>query len=323
MPIRRSPWCSGGGSDLSSRPGWTRTLVAALAASLLAAGSVCAQDLEPREYANLPIGLNFAIAGYGRSEGSASTDPSVPLEDAEIDVDSVILGYARSLDVWGRSGKLAIVLPYAWLDGSALFAGDPVARRVDGFVDPSVRFSVNLLGAPAMTLEEFAHYRQDVIFGASLRVTAPLGQYDSDRLVNLGTRRWSIKPEVGISKAWRRWTLELSGAVAFYTNNDDFFGGSRRQQEPLSSLQAHVIYSLPRGMWLALDATWYGGGQTTIDGGERDDRQENTRLGAAFSMPVSRRHSIKLLAATGASTRTGTDFDTLSIAWQYRWGAGL
>jgi hypothetical protein len=38
---------------------------------------------------------------------------------------------------------------------------------------------------------------------------------------------------------------------------------------------------------------------------------------------VSRYASVKLYASTGASTRTGSDFDLLGIALQYRWGGGL
>jgi hypothetical protein len=324
-PEKRKPVWAGDATPTLPRSRWGRSLlrIAAFAAGALTAAAVAAQDLEPREYANLPVGLNFLIAGYVRSEGGVSADASVPLEDAEIEVDGAVLGYARSLDVWGRSGKVSVVLPYAWLEGSARVDGEIRERHVDGLGDPSVRFSVNLLGAPAMSLEEFARYEQDIIVGASVRVTAPLGRYDSDKLVNLGTHRWSIKPEVGISKAWRRWTVELAGAVAFFTDNDDFRGGRTREQEPLYSVQGHVIYSFGRGIWGALDATWYSGGETRIDGVERDDRQENTRVGATLSLPVSRRHSVKLYATAGVSARIGTDFDTLGIAWQYRWGAGL
>jgi len=65
-------------------------------------------------------------------------------------------------------------------------------------------------------------------------VSVPLGQYDSDKLVNIGTNRWSAKPELGISKAWGPLTLELAAGVTFYTDNDDFLGGRTREQDPLT-----------------------------------------------------------------------------------------
>jgi hypothetical protein len=180
-----------------------RLSVVLLTLALIALGrGADAQDLEPRAYVNTPVGLNFLLAGYGYAAGGVATDPSLPLQNADIKVHSALLAYARALDVWGTSGKVDVVVPYAWLSGSADVMGQSRERDVSGFADPRLRFSVNLYGAPALSLQEFAHYRQDVIIGASLQVSAPLGQYNPDKLVNIGTNRWSFKPEVGISKAW-------------------------------------------------------------------------------------------------------------------------
>ena len=282
-----------------------------------------AQDLEPRAYANAPVGLNFLIVGYGYSEGGVATDPSVPLEDANVQLHGAVVAYARSLNVGGKSGKFDVILPYAWVSGTAKVAGQPRKREVSGFGDPRFRFSLNLYGAPALTLSEFADYKQNLIVGASLQVSAPLGQYDSSKLVNIGTNRWSIKPELGASKSFGPLILDLAAGVAFYTDNDDFFGGHTREQDPLYSLQGHLIYNFGRGVWGAVDGTYYTGGRTTIDGAEGDDLQRNSRVGITLSLPVNRYNSIKLYASTGVSTRTGSDFDALGIAWQYRWGGGL
>jgi hypothetical protein len=297
---------------------------ALVVATLVALGSGAdAQELEPRAYTNTPVGLNFLIAGYAYSSGGVATDPALPIKDAHLHIHSAILAYARSLSVWGTSGKVDVVLPYAWLSGSAEVVGQPREREVSGFADPRLRFSVNLYGAPALSVEEFASYKQDLIVGASLQVGLPLGQYDSEKLVNLGTNRWSVKPELGISKAWGPLTLEATAGVTFYTTNDDFFGGKRRTQEPIYSLQGHLSYTLRPGMWVGLDGTYYTGGRTTTDGVQDNNFQGNTRLGVTFALPVNRHNSIKLYASTGVSTRTGGNFDTVGIAWQYRWGGGF
>ena len=255
--------------------------------ALVALGvGAAAQDLEPRAYVNTPIGLNFLLAGYGYMAGGVATDPSLPLQNAHLQVHSTILAYARSLDVWGKSGKVDVVLPYAWLSGTAEVAGQPRERDVSGLADPRLRFSVNLYGAPALSLQEFASYRQDLIIGVSLQVSAPLGQYDPDKLVNIGTNRWSVKPELGISKALGPLTLELATGVTFYTDNHDFFGGKTRAQAPIYSVQGHASYTLGAGIWVALDGTYYTGGRTTIDGEEGNDLQKNSRLGATVALPV-------------------------------------
>ena len=294
-----------------------------LALAVLAFGSpAVAQDLEPRLYSNSPVGMNFVIAGYSYSQGGVAFDPSVPLTDANIQTHSAVFAYARSLDIAGLSGKFDIVLPYAKLSGSALYSGALVERDVTGLADPRLRLAVNLYGAPALSVQEFASYRQDLIVGVSLQVTAPASQYDSDKLVNIGTNRWSFKPELGISKAVGALTLELAAAATYYTDNDNFFGGSTLAQDPIYSAQTHLSYNLGTRGWLAVDAVYYTGGRSTVDGVQGNDLQKNTRFGATYAHAIDRHHSFKLHAGTGVATRTGTDFDTVAIAWQYRWGSG-
>ncbi len=215
------------------------------------------------------------------------------------------------------------MVPYTWLSGSADYAGQAVERIVNGIADPSIRLSVNLYGAPALALKEFQNYRQDLIVGASLRVSVPWGQYDDARVVNIGANRWSFKPEAGVSKAIGPWTLEGTVAATLFTDNKDFYGGNTRSQKPLYSLQAHAIYGFRSGIWASLDATYFTGGRTTIGGVVSNDLQQNWRLGGTLALPVDIRNSVKLYASTGVSARTGNSFDLVGIAWQYRWGGGL
>ena len=202
-------------------------------------------------------------------------------------------------------------------------AGQTVPRDVSGFADPVFKLSVNVYGAPALPLKEFARYEQDLIVGASLRVTAPTGQYDNTKAVNLGTNRWSFKPEVGVSKALGPWTLEATAAATLYTDNQDFFHGNTRSQDPLYSLEGHVVYSFRSGIWGSLDVTYFTGGRTTLNGMLSNDLQRNWRVGGTMAFPVDAHHSIKVYASSGVSARTGNNFDLVGVAWQYRWGAEL
>ena len=260
-----------------------------------------AQELEPRAFANTPVGLNFLIGAYAYSKGTVGTDPSVPLTDTEVELNSVVLAYVRTLNLWGRSGKFDIILPYTWADGSAKLAGQERTRKVSGFNDPRLRFSMLLYGAPALSLEEYRDYKPDVI---------------------IGTNRWSFKPEVGISKTLGPVTLELATAVRFYTDNNDFLEGRTLQVRPLYSVQAHLIYSITPGIWLGVDGLYYTGGRGIIDG-KKGESLENARVGLTLALPVNRYNSIKLYGTTGVYAKTGTDFDQVGIAWQLRFGGGL
>ncbi|MNM41594.1 hypothetical protein D3C81_524130 [compost metagenome] len=305
---------------------WTKhaRLVRCTSASLIVvAHGAVAEDLEPRSYANTPVGINFLLMGYSDLRGNVTANPSVPLEDAKLDIKTVVFAFARSLDVGGRSAKFDVVVPEARLSGSALFAGEPRERNVTGLIDPRLRFSVNLYGAPALTLAEFPSYQQDVIIGTSLAITAPLGQYDSSKLVNLGNNRWSFKPEIGVSKRMGPVTLELSGAATFYTDNDQYLGDHTFSQRPMYQTQVHLIYAFENGVWASLDGTYFTGGSTSVDGVGNHDLQENTRYGGTLTLPLNRRNSIKLFASEGAHTRTGSEYDVAGVVWQYRFGGGI
>jgi hypothetical protein len=282
-----------------------------------------ATDIDPRSYSNIPVGLNFLIAGYGYTNGNVSFSPSVPIENAQLAIHSAVLAYSRSLNIFGKSGKVDLILPGASLSGTAEVQGKPAVRDAGGFADPMARFYVNLYGAPALSMKEFAAYKQNLIIGASLAVTAPGGQYTPEKLVNLGTNRWSFKPEIGISKAWGPLTTELAAGAYFFTDNNQPFQGDNLRQDPLYTAQGHLIYYFRPGIWAAFDANYYTGGLITKDGKSADNRMENWRVGGTLSFPVHKYHSIKLYGSTGIYGRNGSNFDIVGFAWQFRWGEGL
>jgi hypothetical protein len=290
---------------------------------LAAASAARAQDIEPRAYSNAPIGVNFLGGGYVYTRGSLATDSSLPITNPHLTTSSAVLGYGHVFELWGQSARVNVVAPYSWLNGNAIFASQPIQRSVNGLTDINVRLSANFYGAPAMDLKEFGNYQQDLILGASLNVTAPIGQYDSSRVVNLGTNRWSIRPELGASKAFGSLTLELSAGPTFFTDNTNFLNGHTRSQDAILSSQAHAIYDFGSGIWGSLDAQFFTGGSTAIDGNSNHNLERNWRLGGTVALPLSRNYSLKFFGSTGVSARTGNNYSLIGILVQYRWGAGL
>jgi hypothetical protein len=307
-----------------SGPRWAwRSLLTIAALGFGSLPQALAQSMEPLSYSNAPIGLNFLIVGGTHQTGSVLVDPTLPIKDVTAEVNTATLAYSHVFDFWGQSGSLAFVLPNAWLTASGEVFDQARSISRNGLADMTIRLAVNLSGAPALTLQEFASFQQDTIVGVTLLVTAPTGQYDPSKLVNIGTNRWSFKPEVGISKALGPWTLEAAAGVTLFTDNDQFFGSGVRQQAALYAVQGHAIYNFNRSLWAALDGTYYTGGRTTLNGKLGDDRQNNTRWGGTLAYSIDRMNSIKGYYSSGASARTGTNFQVIGLAWQVRWGAGL
>jgi hypothetical protein len=293
-----------------------------VAVVLTASGTALGQDLEPRAYSPSPLGTNFFGVVLGNSQGGVLFDPSVPITDAEASINLASLAYAWTFGLWGRQGLVSVAMPYAWGDVEGFVGEETEARRVtrSGLADARVKASLNLLGSPALDRAAFAATPHGTVLGLSLTVQAPIGEYDNTKLINLGTNRWSFKPEVGVSVPVGPWFLDAYAGAWFFTDNDEFYPGEvTRRQDPITTFQVHAGRTFRSRAWVAFDATWYGGGASTSDDGPPSERLSNSRYGATLAIPITKAQSLKIGASTGASTRVGSDFDSVAIAWQMLW----
>jgi hypothetical protein len=246
-------------------------------------------------------------------------DPSVPITNVSARINTTAIFYGRTFSLFGRSASAAIQLPYVWgnIEGDVGEQRRSIYRS--GLADLRLRLTTNLIGGPALSPGEFAKRKPPTTLGASVVVLAPTGQYDPAKLVNVGTNRWAVKPELGFSHPAGRWWLETYAGAWLFAENTDFFGGSRREQSPLLALQGHLSYTFRPRLWLAGDATFYTGGRTTVDGVRKADLQRNSRLGLTAAIPLKRSSALKISWARGLVTRIGGDFTTLAVGYQYLW----
>jgi hypothetical protein len=286
-----------------------------------------AQDLAPRAYIITPVSSNAITLTGAIYDGSININGILPISDATGTFGVPILSYYHSFGIVGRSANFVATLPYAVGNFSGTEAGAEEQRHLSGLMDTSYRFSVNLLGGPSMKTREFMKWRQRVLLGTSLRVTAPTGQYDPTKLLNWGDNRWSFKPELGYSERWKHWVVDAYGGAWFFTKNQEYwsrtpsFPGVRTlSQNPLGSFEGHLSYDLKPRLWISLDGNYYFGGTTTI-GTEQDSRSRQTgsRIGATASFPLSKHASLKFSYSDGVFVAVGGNFHNGSVAWQYSW----
>ncbi len=232
-----------------------------------------------------------------------------------------MVGYQRFFSLFGRTAALQFSLPYADGSTAGILEDEFRQRTTVGLTDARLRLMVNLLGAPTMDVAGFQALRKDPqpIIGASLLVQAPTGGYDGDRLINLGTNRWAIKPAIGmILPLHPTWLFEVEVGAWLFGDNDDFLGETR-EQEPIVSTEVHLIKRIRPGFWASLDANYYTGGETRIGAEVRDDLQRNARAGFTLVFPIQGRHAIRAGFSTGVATRSGGDFEMYSLNWAYAW----
>lgn len=283
------------------------------------ASSTSAQELIPAAYTPAPYGINLLSLATTYNSGDLAFDPSGPIEDASAKIFSSTLGYARTLKIAGRSANIGVVLPYVLGDLEGIYLGEQAYAERSGLGDLALRGAVNLYGARAMSPKEFGAFKPRTMIGASLIVRAPTGQYDSSKLITIGTNRWAFKPEVGIVHVMGRWAIDAYVGGWFFTDNTNFFGGLTREQAPMLSTQFHVRYLFKPGLWAAVDGNFWNGGQTTVNGAVNDDKQRNSRVGLTVSIKLGRSQSLRVAASRGAITRIGGDFSSIGVSYGYSW----
>lgn len=286
---------------------------------ILSASVSNAQELEPRVLTNMPVGMNFALAGYGFSQGNLLFDPALPIEDTEAKLHTIIGAYFRTINFFGLSGKLDAIVPFGIGDWTGVFTGIDTATSRTGFGDLRVRLSFNFLGAPALGATDFRDYKPGQISGFSIQIIAPTGQYYPDRLINLGSNRWAFKPQWGYAWNYEKWIWEAYASAWFYTKNKDFWGGNELRLKPLYTFKIHGIRKLKKGDWLAFNVGYGVGARGYVNDERRDNQISTIRISAVYAIPLGKNHILRIDAISGIRLEKGPDFNSLAIIYQYRW----
>ena len=235
-----------------------------------------------RDYLNAPIDswLAFYNAGY-----AASVTPEDGLDvtariRTNVVSQSVVL--TRTMDYWGRTGGVSIVLPYLYVESSA----GSNRTAVHGVSDIGFLWQMNIFGGPALSREAFASFVPQTFSSFHLFVGTPLGEYEPSRALNPSANRWTLRPTVNFSYTPDRgWTwLEAYASVAAFTPNDAFQAGgaSRLTQRPLFIVEGHASRNVTPRIWLSADAYYNAGGETSIDGVRQGNAADTLRLGAGM-----------------------------------------
>ena len=292
--------------------------------SICLAASLChAQDLAPRAYVITPVHSNAITTTWSFYDGGVNFNGTVPISDATGTYYVSILSLYHSLDFFGRSANITASLPYGVGTFHGEVAGEGRSIYRSGLLDSTFRFSVNLIGGPAMQPKEMARWKQKRLLGVSLKVIAPTGQYSGAKLVNWGANRWGFKPELGYSERWGHWVLDGYAGAWFYTTNSASYDGpvTKPQTEaPIGSLEGHLSYDMKQRLWVSLDGNFWWGGITSLSGVENlETKQTGSRVGGTASFPISKHQSMKVSYSNGTYIRFGGNYQSISVAWQYSW----
>jgi hypothetical protein len=279
-----------------------------------------AQFNDARAYDNTAVGTNQLELNYAHVHANASLDPSLAIADARLNINQGIVDYMYYFGLFHRLAWVEAGVPFAGLSGSV--AGTNVHGSANGAGDSSYQLAILLKGGPALTVEQFDNYKRATSLGLSLTIPAPTGSDQSNKILNLGSNRWSFKPEIALNHPFgvaRKWEFDVYGNVSFYTDNLSYHGKEVLRQQPLPGIEGHISYSFNDRVWISLDTRYSFRATTFLDGVSQNNAQQNFSLGSELNIALSPQNSLTLEFAKVLVHQNGPAATAFSMKYDYTW----
>jgi hypothetical protein len=301
-----------------------RRATAILALAILCPMFALAQ-IPPRFYWKSLAGANAVPVIFQSFSGNANpVDPAdfVSSDDATIDANVAMVGYAKLLPLFDRTLTVAVLETVGRVSGETTFGN----QTATGFGDPLLEVGYNLIGPKAIkNIPDLLRYEPKLSLDLIVDLALPIGEYDNERALNLGQNRWYGR--VGTPIVWqigpwvpgRRTTLEVFPSVWFYGDNDDFVGQTL-STDPKFQLEAHLTRDFTEHFWGSLDTTYLAGGKSSLNGVAGDSL--NT-LGVGFTLGYQINDNLSLtagyMATVNDSNPADLKMDVFRISITYGW----
>ena len=281
---------------------------------------VYTQDMEPRRWSSIPLGVNVIAAGYAYTSGDVFFDPVLGAEDVIYTGNGFVAGYVRPFRMGNKLARVDILLPFSFSRWEGLLNGVPTSVDRNGLADPRVRLSLNLTGPPPSGPKELHEYRAThpvfTTFGVSLAITIPLGQYSDTKLINLGSNRFIIRPQAGMVHYWGPWSFELTTSLVLFTKNNDFFNDGELEQRALFAFQTHLIRQFKKRFWSSISAGYNQGAGSIVNQQFNDDQRSNLVGAASVGANFSGNQGLKLAYVYSKTLKdVGATTNTVLLAW--------
>ena len=284
---------------------------------------VCAQFTDPHTYDNTPVGTNQLELAYSYARGNTSLDTSLVVTGAKVNLNQGSIGYTRYFGLVHRLLWVKASLPLAGLNGS--ISGTRIQGSAAGTGDTSYQITGLLKGGPALSAAQFENYKPTTTVGMSLTITAPTGLYNSDRILNLGSGRWSFKPEFAVAHPFgpeQKWEVEGYANAYFFTDNTSYHGIEILRQEPVPGVEGHISYSFLNSLWVSLDTRYSFRGITFVNGVNQNNSQQNFSLGSEVNISLNTRNSLVFAFDKALVHQNGPALSGFAVKYNFTWAKG-
>jgi hypothetical protein len=317
-------------------------LLATLVIILLFNGPALAVDDGARAYWKGRDGTNGVSFQYLRLDLQASeTQQFAPGQyiyaNADAEASIFIANYARHMTLFNRPSSLSLSVAGGDVDvdvnarASSQFvppgitAGTAFSQSSSGFADPSAQLVFNLFGTPPLKANfDLLDYEPTWTLDTAVMLAFPIGEYDEDKLVNMGLNRWfgrvafPFKYHFGAFTRGYMNSFELTPSVWFFAENDDFMG-QKLENDPMWQLEAHLTHDFTPSFFGSLDLLYRSGFQSEIDGVELGDDLDIGNLGFTLSYQVTDNLAIRTGFSSNVFGDNDLDNSMVRMQFVYAW----
>lgn len=258
-----------------------------------------------RAYLLVPEKTSILAANGLFLNGNSSLDPATAVRRADIAIDVVAMQFTQSIKTGNNASGLFVIVPVGRVEGN-LTLDRPLRPPLElngkssGIGDIQFGGVFGLVGSPSLPIPAYVRNKPGFALGALVKVSAPTGDCDESRAINLGANRWNV--QVGAPMGFvvgnsmldpELATFELLPSVTFFTANGAPFGSDSTQQSALFKLEGHVTRNVNKALWVGFDVLYTAGGSTTTDGIDNDNSQSSLELGGTVGMNLSKSFALK------------------------------
>lgn len=259
-----------------------------------------------------------------------------PNSDAEISI--FMFSWARHMTLFNRPSSLLFGLAGGNVDVEVntsasplqflppgVAPGDSFSQSSSGYADPTIQLDVNLFGTPPLKSNvDLLNYEPTWTIDTAVMLAFPIGEYDKDKLVNLGLNRWwgrvafPFKYHFGVFAPGYMSSFEVVPSVWLFAENDDFIG-QKLENDPLWQLEAHLTHDFTRSFFGSLDLLYRGGFKSEINGIEVGEKLDVGNIGFTLNFTATDNLAIRASYMSNVFGDNDLDNSILRIQFVYAW----
>ncbi len=278
------------------------------------------------------LNLNLQASG---AQQFAPGEYIYPNSDVEGNI--VVGSWARHMTLFNRASSFAVNLAGGSVQadiGVSLpsqfvppgeTAGVAFSQSSSGYADPIVQLDINLIGTSQLKSNvHLFNYEPTWTVDIAAMLGIPVGEYESDKLVNLGLNRWwgrialPIKYHFGVFSPGYMGSFEIIPSVWLFEDNDDFIG-QRLENDPIWQLEAHLTQDFTRSLFGSIDLLYRKGFQSTIGGVETGGELDIGDLGYALNFTSTDNLMIRTSISSNVFGDSDVDNSAIRIQFVYVW----